>query len=204
VNDDYGRGLRANLLEVLDTARFPLVLDLPHTEDDLRPEVLERAAMAVRSVTPDIVLFFGSSTSLGPRLAGLRLAIGDTPILGSDAVSSWSRFGVDSVPWAGVRFVDFVDLSATAALQRFAEQYTARTGLAATGPDALTYDAVRLVLDAVREGATTGESVRAYLASLGRERPPYEGLTGTLQFTAQGDPERPHVLITIPPSVQLL
>lgn len=199
VNDDYGRGLRTNLLEVLDTMRFPLVLELPHSEDDVRPGVVALAASSVRAAAPDVIVFLGSSTSLGPRLASLRDAVGDTPILASDAVSSWSRFEGDSIPWRGIRVVDFVDMNGTEALRTFAARYRERTGLEATGPDALTYDAVRVILEAVHDGAATGEDVRAYLASLGRERPPYNGLTGALAFSDAGDPERLHVLLTIPP-----
>lgn len=198
VNDDYGRGLRANVRAALDSVRFPLVLDLPHSEEGERPEVIEAAASAVREARPDVVLFLGSSTSLGPRLPALRRREGAPPILASDAVSSWARFGADTIPWAGVQYVDFLDMTATPALRDFSARYTARTGLPATGPDALTYDAVRVLLDAVRAGATTGEDVRAYLASLGRERLPYDGVTGPLRFAADGNPERSYVLVTIP------
>ncbi len=200
VNDDYGRGLRANVRAALDSARYPLVLDLPHTEEGERPEVLLAAAAAVRTARPDVVLFLGSSTSLGPRLPALRRAMGALPILASDAVSSWARFGADTVPWAGVQFVDFVDMTSTSALREFSARYAERTGVPATGPDALTYDATRVLLEAVRAGARNGEAVRAYLASLGRERPAYEGVTGPLRFTVDGNPERTYVLVTIPES----
>jgi len=198
VNDDYGRGLRADVRAALDSVRHPLVLDLPHSEEGSRAAVIALAASAVRAARPDVVLFLGSSTSLRAHLVALRREIGDTPIIASDAVSSWARSGTDSLPWGGVRFVDFVDVTATEALRAFAARYTARTGLPATGPDVLTYDAVRVLLDAVHRGATTGEAVRAYLASLGRERPPFDGLSGELRFTDEGNPERSYVLVTIP------
>jgi hypothetical protein len=57
---------------------------------------------------------------------------------------------------------------------------------------------VRVLLEAIRSGATTGEAVRAYLASLGRTRPAYTGLTGPLEFTVEGNPVRSYVLVTIP------
>jgi len=200
VNDDYGRGLRANVRAALDTVRYPLVLDLPHSEDAVRPELITASASAVREARPDLLLFLGSSTSLGARLPALRRAIGAMPIIASDAVSSWARFGSDTVPWAGVQFVDFLDMTASSALRAFSARYSARTGVPATGPDALTYDAVRVLLEAVRSGARTGDAVRAYLGSLGRERPVYEGISGPLHFTADGNPERTYVLVTIPAS----
>lgn len=200
VNDDYGRGLRANVRAALDSARFPLVLDLPHSEEGVAPEVIAAAVSALARARPDVLLFLGSSSSLGPRLPALRRAVGSLPIIASDAVSSWARFGADSVSWAGVQFVDFLDMTATPALRAFSARYQTRTGVPATGPDALTYDAVRVLLEAVRSGASSGDAVRAYLASLGRTRPAYEGITGALRFTDEGNPERSYVLVTIPES----
>jgi ABC-type branched-subunit amino acid transport system substrate-binding protein len=198
VNDDYGRGLRADVRAALDSTRYPLVLDLPHSEESGSDELATLAAAAVAAARPDVVLFLGSSTSLRTHLRALRQQLGNIPILGSDAVSSWGRSGADSLPWGGVRFVDFVDIASSPELRAFAARYTERTGLPATGPDALTYDAVRVLLEAIRSGATTGEAMRAYLASLGRTRPAYTGLTGPLEFTVEGNPVRSYVLVTIP------
>jgi ABC-type branched-subunit amino acid transport system substrate-binding protein len=116
------------------------------------------------------------------------------PIIGSDAVSSWERNPVPRSLWQHVSYVDFVDVRATPAMRRFAQRFLEQTGRMATGPDVLTYDATRLLLQAVADGATTGEAVRAYLASLGRERGAYEAVSGPLQFSPEGDPERTFVL----------
>ena len=45
------------------------------------------------------------------------------------------------------------------------------------------YDAVMLLGLAVREGAVSRAGVAEYLSQLGRERPPYRGITGPIAFT---------------------
>lgn len=194
VNDDYGRGLRAILRPSLDSSTVHVVLDVPHAEDEVRPDAIADLVRAIVDARPDVLVFLGSSPSLASYLPGLRAARPTLPIIGSDAVSSWERTPVPRVLWQHVSYVDFVDMQATPALQEFSRRYAERTGRAATGPDVLTYDATRVLLQAVVEGARSGEAVRSWLASLGRARPAYAAVSGPLQFSPEGDPARSFVL----------
>ena len=198
MNDDYGRGLRTDLTAALDSSRYPIVIALPHVEQDSSREVAARAARAVRDARPDILVFLGSAPALAYHIVALRAELPTVSILGSDAVSSWARVRPDLREWTGVRYVDFLDVEATEAGRTFAARYAERTGHPATGPDALTYDATRLLLEAVADGARTGESVRAFLASLGDTRPRWAGVSGPVRFTAARHADRALVLRTIP------
>jgi hypothetical protein len=51
-----------------------------------------------------------------------------------------------------------------------------------------------MLLQATRDGARTGAEIRAWLESLGRERPAYEGITGPIRFDENGDVDRSYVL----------
>jgi branched-chain amino acid transport system substrate-binding protein len=197
-NDDDGRGLRADLRAELDTTRHRVVLELPHAEEDSSAELIRQAARAVGSARPQLILFLGSAPTLVHHIDALRGAAPDVPILGSDAVSSWRRIRPALRAWAGVRYVDLVDLDGSASGRAFAARFAERTGLRATGPDALTYDATRLLLEAVADGARSGEAVRAWLVSLGGARPPFPGVTGPIRFGPARHPERDFVLHTIP------
>lgn len=197
VNDDYGRGLRTLLRASLDSSPLDVVLDVPHAEDEKRPEAIADLVRAVVDARPDVLVFLGSSPSLATYLPGLRAARPTLPIIGSDAVSSWERTTAPRAVWQFVSYVDFVDMAATPALQAFSQRFQERTGRVATGPDVLTYDATRLLLQAVAEGAATGEAVRAFLASLGRERDAYAAVSGPLRFSPEGNPERTFVLRTV-------
>jgi hypothetical protein len=56
---------------------------------------------------------------------------------------------------------------------------------------------MRLLLSGVRAGAGSGEEMRAYLGSLGRERPPFPGLSGPVVFDSLGDVARPYTVLPL-------
>jgi ABC-type branched-subunit amino acid transport system substrate-binding protein len=97
-----------------------------------------------------------------------------------------------------VQYVDFFTIDGSPELRAFRDRYLTRFGAPPGSAEVLSYDAVRLLLTARAEGATTGEEVRLWLLSLGRERPAYRGLSGPIAFSPNGDVERGYVLVTIP------
>jgi len=198
VNDDYGRGLRASVLAALDTTGYALVLDISHVDTDVRPAVIEQATRAASEARPDVVLWLSRSGMLYQYLPPLREALGDTPIIAGDAVSTWPHHVHSDDRWAGVQHVDFVDLAADDSLRAFAARFEATYGTRASGADVLTYDAVRVLIAGIDDGATTGALLREYLTSLGRARPAFKALSGEIVFTERGDVARQHLLVTIP------
>lgn len=194
VNDDYGRGLRSAVLAALDTARYPVVLQLPHAEEAVGPDDVRQGMAAFESAAPEVLLWLARPQILELFLPQIRDLNPDLPIIGGDAVSRAIVFDDPAGLWQGVTYTDFVDPSSTPEMQAFLDRYQARFGLEASGPEILTYDAVRLLLQGVREGAHTGDALREHLVSLGRERPPFSGLSGPLTFDERGDVERSFVL----------
>lgn len=204
VNDDYGRGLRSAVLATLDESRHRLVLDAPHIDFEvagLSTELGLRRDDDVASVVaqrPDIILWLGRSATFGHYLPGLRRQLPDAEILGGDALSPGHALVAQTPEWAGVRFADFLDPEATSELRRFRDRFTTRFGTPVRPAEVLSYDAMRLILAAVASGARTGPEVRAWLLRLGRDLPPYQGLSGPIQFSDNGDVDRSFVLVTIP------
>lgn len=199
VNDDYGRGLRAAVLAHLDAERFPVVLELPHVEEDVRDTDVAHAASVLRTARPDVLLWLARGGVLARYIRRIRDALPTVPIMGGDAVAAGRSSAAPRELWGDVRFVEYVDLEATEALRAFKDRYHQRFRRAPTGPDALTYDAVRLVIAGVRAGARTGRDLRAYFVSLGRSAPPYDGLTGPIMFDDNGDVERSYVFMSLQP-----
>lgn len=195
MNTDYGRGLRSELLMELDTETFTVAVDLPHTEDAVERAAFEHAVGAVDAARPNVILWLGRGAGLDAFLSGFRPVGGDVPVIGSDAVASAVPVEGMREGWGPVQYVDFVDMGGTEALQDFVRRYRNRFGRDAAGPEALTYDAVRLVLSGIRAGARSGDDLREYLDSLGRERPPFQGITGPVTFDEQGDTERSYVVV---------
>lgn len=201
VNDDYGRGLLDGLRPALDSAPFRVVLDMPHTDTDPRSGVREESIAAARSARADVVVWIGRVTTLNSYLPGLRAQLPGRPILSGDAVATYADIATHDGRWAGVRYVDFVDMDATPALQEFRTRYQQAFGGRASGAEVLTYDAVRLMVAAIRDGARDGIAVQRYLHSLGRERPAYVGLSGPIAFSEDGDMDRALLLVTVPSDV---
>jgi branched-chain amino acid transport system substrate-binding protein len=65
----------------------------------------------------------------------------------------------------------------------FVARFTTMVGRPPRHDDAMFYDAVMLMGTAIRSAGAERTAVRDYLASLGRTRPPYEGITGPIAFT---------------------
>ena len=205
VNDDYGRGLRSAFLASNDSARFPVVFLQAHTDEELvspTPDRAERVAATVSSVVgsrADIVVWLGRATTFQLYLEAIRDQAGTIPVFGGDALASWQNRDTGQGEWTGVRYVDFLDLEGSEALRSFRARYLAQFGVAAGTPEVLSYDAMRLLLAAIRDGARTGEAVREWLTSLGNARPPFQGVSGPIAFDEHGDIARSYVLVTVPP-----
>lgn len=200
VNDDYGRGLRSAVLEGMAELGDPqrIAADMPHTERlPVDPEMKDHQLGALTASEADVILWLGRASTLHEVLPAIRRAAGDIPIYGGDAVGPGQQIRTHDGRWHGVRHVAFAELNATAEGRRFATRYEERFGVPAGAADALTYDAVALVLSAVGSGARTGPQIRDYLLSLGRERAPYGGVTGPIQFDENGDVERSYHLATV-------
>ncbi len=204
VNDDYGRGLRGAVLATLDQSRHRLVLDVPHLDFEvshLTTQLGLRRDDDVASVVaqrPDIIFWLGRYATFRHYLPELRRQLPDAQFLGGDALSPGYALAAEAPEWAGVRYADFLDPESTPELRRFRERFTTRFGTPARTAEVLSYDAMRLILAAVAGGARSGPEVREWLLRLGRDLPPYQGLSGPIQFNADGDVERPFVLVTIP------
>ncbi len=198
VNDDYGRGLRQSVLASIDTVRYPVVLTHPHAEEAVTDEDVRQGLEALAVARPDVLLWLARPQILSLFLPGLRAVLPELPIYGGDAVSRALAMSPDSGPWHGVGYTDFLDPASDPATRRFVERFRARFGMEASGPEVLTYDAARVILQSFRDGVTTGDQLRVYLHTLGNQRPAFEGLAGPLTFDDVGDVERSYVLRFMP------
>jgi ABC-type branched-subunit amino acid transport system substrate-binding protein len=64
----------------------------------------------------------------------------------------------------------------------FVHRYSRMTGHIPTAGDAMEYDAFMLLRAAIMEVGANREAVRNWLASLGRTRPAWQGVTGPISF----------------------
>lgn len=203
VNDDYGRGLHGTFNAALRGSGVEVALDLPFMENGLsQADIAQTIATLARS-RPDVLVWLGRGSTLDLMLGQIRDALGPVRVIGGDALSSAQQLDPLHAFWAGVTHVEYGDLEATPEGRRFRRDYEARFGRSASIPAALTYDAMRMLLDAIGAGAGSGDEVREYLQALGRSRPAFAGTTGPVQFDATGDVEGGYRVVEIQvPAVQ--
>ncbi|MFO7894592.1 MAG: branched-chain amino acid ABC transporter substrate-binding protein [Longimicrobiales bacterium] len=193
VNDDYGRGLRANVLDALPPGAVDIVVDVPHITL-ASPEMVQRTVRVVVDARPDGILWLGRALQLQAYLPGLREALGRVPIIGGDALNPAEHLPDPEGLFPPLHFVRLVDMDARPGTRQFSERFRARFGQDLADAGALAYDAFAVLLAGVEAGVRTGEEMREYLMSLGRDRPAYEGITGPLRFNEHGDAYREYVM----------
>lgn len=196
VNDDYGRALRVAVRDELRRREVAVVDEVPYLEQRDTGAVAVPAA-AVLARRPDQLLWLGRSAQLAALLAVVHAQLPRLRVLGGDGVEA-ARVYASPDRFPGVRFVRFIDPeSREPRLQEFRARFHAASGREATAEAVLSYDAVLLVEGALRSGARSREEVREYLRSLGRTRPAFQGLSGSIVFDPSGAVARPHLLAEV-------
>lgn len=203
VNDDYSRGLRAGLVRSLAELRVRLVYEAPFLEGGGENRELSDFASLAEGVGyagADVVLWLGRWPELEVCLPLLRQVSPEILVFASDGVESDPVFHEAGGRFTGLRFVRFVDTHAEdETLGALRRRYRMLSGRELTSQSLLAYEAIRLVAEAVRAGAQSREAVRTYLNSLGRTRPPYQGVSGAIAFDRNGDNVRPYELAVVTP-----
>lgn len=197
-NDTYGRGVLETFAAAFEqlggtvVARDPLLpgRSSEEAQGDVDP-YLERALQ--RGV--DAILIGGqSSTGLGIIRAARERGF-EGPVLGADGLTGIRSAG----PVAEGVFVSSAYLPdrPTAASRRFVEAYQKRFGELPDHRAAGGYDAVYLLARVIEDAGADRQAIRDALAEVGRTRPAFEGVTGTIAFDENGDLLRKEVAVGV-------
>lgn len=183
-NSSYGRGLT----EAFRSAYAGTVVSAdPIFEGD---QPMEPWVTHLRRQAPDLVFVAGTEASGLAFLREARRQELRATFLGSDG---WTGVASDPVASEGALVgTTFSANDTRAEARRFVDAFRARFGMEPDAFAALAYDATRLVADAVRRADGDRERVRELLA----EGTSFSGVTGALQFDAQGDPTGQRFLVT--------
>jgi branched-chain amino acid transport system substrate-binding protein len=123
----------------------------------------------------------------GPGIALIREArrqqLG-AAILGSDGWSGMTKFPTDA---NGIYVAQpFTATDPRPDAQRFVNAFQSKYGTLPNANSALGYDAMMVVINAIKAVGTKRSRIRDYLAS-SATRKPYAGVTGTIAFDSTGD-----------------
>jgi branched-chain amino acid transport system substrate-binding protein len=183
VNDEYGEGLRDGLRAYLLPRGVTLLSEVsfgPQSDVGLLVDA------ALRQGRPDVVISAGRWRETGALARFVTQRAPGVRVVAGDGAMFLPRLAEAAGPAASALYVvDFwVPDPGDSVSGAFVERFRRLAGRDPLGPQAMSHDGLLLLARAVREVGPNREAIRRYLESLGRERPPYPGLTGPIAFGA--------------------
>lgn len=198
VNDDYGRALAGLVHTALRRGGTPLAYEAPYLEGEVQfTQSRDAILRSLAKVRPRLLIWIGQSQELVFLRAKLRQTLPRVQVLGSDA--AFDGQPLSGLPeFDGDLMVRYVDITAPSqALRSVASRFASASGRPLTDGAALTYDAIGMVVAAMRSGATDREGIRRYLKSLALPGHSYSGITGRISLDDHGDARPSYVLFAV-------
>lgn len=192
VRNDYSVGLAGAFRESFTKAGGRVVAELKYSEGD---SDFSAQLTAIRPLDPDVLVVPGYYTDAG-LIARQAKALGlSAVLLGGDGWDSpkLAEIGGDAVE--GSYFSNHYSVDdPSPAVRRFAAAYRKRYGEDPDSIAALSYDAARLLADAIRRaGSTEGKRVRDELADTKN----FSAVSGTVTMDADRNPIKPAVVLKV-------
>jgi len=193
-DDDYGRGVRRTFITEFRRLGGVVVEQDPFlaTHGSAAPYV---ARLRQRGGVDALVLAT-QRVEAEAFLHEMQAAGVHWPVLGGDALVGIESDGplAEGVRTSAVYLADRAGEQNSAFVAAYVAAYAGQR------PDhrgAAAYDIVMLLADAISRVGSSRQAVRDYLASVGRGRPAYEGVTGRIAFDSMGDVPSKPVLIAV-------
>jgi branched-chain amino acid transport system substrate-binding protein len=190
--NDYSVGLAAAFREGFEKEGGRVVGELKYAEGD---SDFSAQLTAIRALHPDVLVVPGYYTDAGLVARQARsLGVGATR-LGADGWDSPKLAEIGGPAVEGSYFSNHYSVDdPSPAVRRFVVAYNKRYGADPDSIAALSYDAVRLLADAIRRaGSTEGKRVRDALA----DTRDFEGVTGRITMDADRNPIKPAVILKV-------
>jgi branched-chain amino acid transport system substrate-binding protein len=191
LNDLYGRGIRQTFVAEFTRLGGELEAVDPYLGD--QPDVGPYLDRLARRPHPEFLIVAGNRSEAEAIIRQARKRGLTMPVLGGD--------GLEGIEAAGA-MSDGVYLSSpyfpsipSDANRRFVEAFRHKYGAVPNQPAAATYDAIYILRNVIAHAGPGRAEVRRALAMVGSVTPPYDGVTGTVAFDANGDVPNQNVYI---------
>ena len=189
---DYSVGLADSFRRAFTALGGRIVEELKYAEGD---SDFSAQLTALQASPPDAIMIPGYYTDAGliarqARGLGIRSAL-----LGADGWDSPKLAEIGGAAVEGAHFSNHYSVDdPSPAAKAFVEDYRKAFGSQPDSIAALSYDAARLVADAIRRaGSTEGKRVRDALASTAD----FAGVTGTITMDEDRNPVKPAVILKV-------
>lgn len=202
-NDDYGRGVLGSFTNAFKQMGGQVLSQDPYLPSMLSgdgdPDPYLRRAIRNRM---DVLVIAGQAEDGAAILRKARADGYDGPVMGADGLTGLRDVG--SVANGVYVSSAWLPDQPGEASQRFVQAYRERYDAEPDQFAAMTYDAVRLVAQAIREVGPDRAAIRSYLEQVGRGRPAFQGVSGSIAFDEHGDVENKNVVIGVIRNGQLV
>lgn len=181
-NDEYGTGLRDGVTRALSEKAVPVVAAIPVFGPTSDFDVLVEATLA-RTPFDAAVVAGRPLEALGVARALHRHRPGTPVVAGDGTLVRGELQGSEGPEYDMLRIVGFwTPDRADSASRAFVRRFRARHGKDPDAGNAMTFDALSLIVAAIRDVGGRSHAIRDYLRSLGRSRPAFRGITGSVTF----------------------
>jgi branched-chain amino acid transport system substrate-binding protein len=190
--NDYSVGLAAAFREQFEKEGGKIVGEMKYSEGD---SDFSAQLTAIRELQPDVLFLPGYYTDAG-LVARQAKSLGlSATLLGADGWDSPKLAEIGGAAVDGAYFSNHYSVDDPSPVgRRFVDAYRKRYGADPDSIAALSYDAVRLLADAIRRaGSTEGKRVRDALA----DTRDFEGVTGKITMDADRNPIKPAVILQV-------
>lgn len=192
VRSDYSVGLAEAFRKEFESRGGRILEELKYSEGD---SDFSAQLTAIRPLKPDVIVVPGYYTDAG-LIARQAKSLGVTAtLLGADGWDSPKLVEIGGEAVEGAYFSNHYSVDDPApAVRAFVEAYEARYGAEPDSIAASSYDATRLLADAItRAGSTEGRRIRDALAST-RD---FAGVTGAITMDADRNPIKSAVVLKV-------
>ena len=192
VKSDYSVGLADAIRREFEASGGRIVAEQRYAEGD---SDFSAQLTALRPQSPDVLFIPGYYTDAG-LIARQARALGlSAAIVGADGFDSPKLVEIGGPAVEGVYFSNhYTPDDPSKAVREFVAVYRKTFGGDPDSIAALSYDAARLIADAIqRAGSTEGKRIRDALA----ETRDFAGVTGRITFDADRNPVKPVVILKV-------
>ncbi|HTY40253.1 MAG TPA: ABC transporter substrate-binding protein [Thermoanaerobaculia bacterium] len=189
---DYSVGLADAFRTAFIAAGGRIVADAKYAEGD---SDFSAQLTALRPSNPDVLFVPGYYTDAGLIARQARSLGVKATLLGADGWDSPKLVEIGGEAMEGAYLSNHYSVDdPSPAVRRFVDAYKARYGAEPDSIAATSYDAMRLLADAItRAGSTEGRRVRDALAATKN----FAGVTGTITMDADRNPIKPAVVLKV-------
>jgi ABC-type branched-subunit amino acid transport system substrate-binding protein len=188
--DEYGQGLAAGSRAALAQRGITLMSAIPVRPSRTCPPAApgngydDVALDALRAGTPDLIILATRTQEAACIARAVRQRAPRTQFVAGDGVLVDDGFLAMAGPATGsTYFVTFWHADRNDPASRaFVARFRARFGREPRHDEAMFYDGVMLVAEAIRTVGPSRTAVRQFLEELGHTRPPYLGVTGPISL----------------------